>query len=277
MRIFYESSYGEFVYLDRLPYMMLSDTDVFNYEWGYNTQNNKTIYNIKKGVVKNKIKLRIFGSNEHDFYENLNTLERVFDKDTTESRQGKLWFYNDNDEGYFLLCNVITNKKQKFLKKNNSVFEFEILSNGFWINDVFATFYPNTSQVNYGKMYNYGYPYDYAPAHGGISEITNEHYEPVDFKIYIGGYAQNPSIIIGDNLYNVDCEVLDGEFLNIDSKNKTIMLYHNDGREENVFRYRNKEHYIFKKIPVGTNPIIWNGDYTVSIDQFIERSEPKWI
>lgn len=277
MRIFYVNNYGESVYLDQLPYMMLSDTDIFNYEWGYSTKANKTLYNVKKNVVKNKIKIRIFGNNEHDFYNNVDELTKVFDRDTIEEKQGKLCFINDNDKEYYLLCNVISSKKQKFIKKNNSIFEFEILSNGFWTREVEKVYRISDEPINYGKMYDYGFPYDYAPMASGQSTMYNEHFEPVDFEMEIGGIAHYPQVTIGDNIYSVNCDVGENEFLVINSKNKTIELHHNDARGvENVFRYRNKEHYIFKKIPSGFNPIIWSGNYTVSVTQLIERSEPKW-
>lgn len=275
MRIFYVNNYGESVNLDRFPYMMLSDTDIFNYEWGYSTKANKTLYNVKKNVVKNKIKVRIFGENEQDFYSKIDELTKVFDRDTINEKQGKLCFVNDAEDEYFLLCNVISSKKKKFLKKNNSIFEFDILSNGFWTTTFRKRYYSDSSQVDYGKQYNYGYPYDYAPPTGGVDKINNKHFEPVDFEMYIGGIAKNPTIMIGNNIYSVSCDVGANEFLVINSKEKNIMLHH-ENYIENVFRYRDKSNYIFKKIPVGINPIMWNGDFNVTVEQIIERSEPKW-
>ena len=48
MDIYYVNSKNEIAYLDRYPFKMLSDTSLFDYEWGYETKRNNRIKNIKK-------------------------------------------------------------------------------------------------------------------------------------------------------------------------------------------------------------------------------------
>ena len=65
------------------------------------------------------------------------------------------------------------------------------------------------------------------------------------------------------------------EFLTIDSVLKTIVLTKRDGSTENCFNYRNKDSYIFEKIPSGTSNIS-SGNFNFEITLLEERSEPKW-
>ena len=98
-----------------------------------------------------------------------------------------------------------------------------------------------------------------------------------NFIITIFGNVQSPTLYIGDHEYTVNVNVDTGEHLTIDSIEKTITLVKSNGEQVNCFNNRNKDSYVFKKIPVGTSQITSTGQIYFSITLLEERSEPKWI
>jgi len=92
----------------------------------------------------------------------------------------------------------------------------------------------------------------------------------------IYGACENPGITVAGHLYEVAASVAANEYLTIDSVNKTVVLTHTDGTTENCFNLRNRDSYIFEKMPVGLSEIAVNGDFKFDIVLLEERSEPKW-
>ena len=108
------------------------------------------------------------------------------------------------------------------------------------------------------------------------SPINNTNFVASNFKLRIYGACINPAIIIGDHTYKVNCTVNAGEYLTIDSTTKKIYVTGTDGTVTNVFSQRDRESYIFEKIPVGMVTVAWGGGYGFDLILLEERSEPKW-
>ena len=79
--------------------------------------------------------------------------------------------------------------------------------------------------------------------------------------------------------YQVFTKLEIGEYLAVDSYDKTIIKTKVNGEEINEFGKRDRQHYIFDKMPVngGNSIIIFEPNSIVSITAYVERSEPKWI
>ena len=82
---------------------------------------------------------------------------------------------------------------------------------------------------------------------------------------------------MGNHNYALYVTLAAGEYATIDSKTKKIMKYSVTGEPENVFHLRDKENYIFQKIPEGNAAILRSKDLSVDISIFDERGEPDWI
>lgn len=106
--------------------------------------------------------------------------------------------------------------------------------------------------------------------------LSNTGIVEMPFRLIIYGPCVNPVIYISNHAYQVNCSVESGEHLIIDSSEKTIQLVSNHGIISNKFAQRNKESYIFQKIPAGSNNITWDGSFGFDITLFEERSEPRW-
>ena len=121
----------------------------------------------------------------------------------------------------------------------------------------------------------YGYEYDFT-ADFDSDELLNTSFVPVDFRMVIHGAITNPSVFISGHEYSVNVMIDEGDYLTIDSQAKTIVLSKQDGTQVNCFNNRNRDSYIFEKIPSGKNGITSAGDLNIDITLLDERSEPRW-
>ena len=90
------------------------------------------------------------------------------------------------------------------------------------------------------------------------------------------GAAENPALAVGGHLYQVDAVLQANEFLTVDSVGKTVILTHTDGSTENLFNSRNRDSYIFEKIPPGVSLVSLDGCQKADITLLEERGEPEW-
>ena len=146
----------------------------------------------------------------------------------------------------------------------------------YWVKE--ETFSLRKKQVSgEGKNLDlpFDFPFDYASDNGSV-ELLNTGFVRTNFRMIIYGVCQNPAVYVGDHLYQVHCTVGDGEYLTIDSATKKILLTTFDGTVQNMFNLRNRDSYIFEKIPSCQSTVAWEGSFGVDIILLEERSEPKW-
>lgn len=122
--------------------------------------------------------------------------------------------------------------------------------------------------------YPFTYPYRYVVSKS-IS-FTNEAFTDTDAIIRIYGECTNPLVNISDNVYQLNTSLSNDEYAEIDTFNKTVFKYANDGTKMNIFNYRDKTHDIFKKIPEGGLSISANSKFKIDIDLVERRGEPRW-
>lgn len=246
--------------------------DLRDYEWQYDSNKN-TISNFRKGVVQKTIPVVICADSEEEGLQKKNTFFEIMEKDAIAEQAGKIIIGD-----YYKECYVYASNKSEYLTdKRVLTTSLGIVGKGTWIKETRKDFIYTEEQAMTGKGYPYDYPYDYAIEGGNTGKLLNEHFAPCHFKISISGYALNPSIKIAGHTYKVNTTVEDKEILVIDSRNKSIILRKNNGDLVNQFSKRDKESYIFEKIPSGMSDVYWNSEYNFEITLFEERGEPKWI
>ena len=125
-----------------------------------------------------------------------------------------------------------------------------------------------------GHGYVYGYPYRYAS--GSVKTSSNDSLISSNFKLIIYGPATDPSLYVGNHLYSVETEIEPGEYLEIDSREKIVDLVQADGTRISKINSRNRDSYIFQKIPAGNVSASWNNSFGFDLIIYDERSEPKW-
>ena len=264
--------------------LFANESDLRDYKWDSVSANDR-ISEFTKGIVNKTIPVFIRCDTESEGIALKNRLFEVIEKDVLVAQHGKM-IVGD----YYCKCFLNGSSKDKYLVDKRLLKTTLKMTTDFpsWIKETTVVFRPTTSSgesvqtrsgIVTGKRnfdYNFDFPYDYT------SEMLNKNLNNTGFvasafKLIIYGTCVNPVIHIGGHTYQVNVEVGENEYLTVDSLSKTIILTHYDGTEENVFNARNKNSYIFQKIPSGQNIVTWDGYYGFDVILYEERSEPKWI
>jgi len=269
----YVNSIGKTVYFDiNNGEHFFSSNDLRDYLWNYEVINNKITSFIRDGVKTKTIDLLVCYPKD-EYISKRNELFETFEYDVVNGKKGKLYIGD-----YYMECFVIGSVKSSFLYTERFIqLKLSLITDAcYWINEL-KFVRSSTDDPMIGSLdHPYDYLFDYNIRNINSTNIYNESLEESDFEIVIQGYCENPSFTIGNNIYSINITVDDGELLVINSMNKTCIVKSN-GIIRNVYKYRDRENYIFKKIVSGTNELIWNGRYPFELTVYQRRSEPKWI
>lgn len=275
MRIYYQSSENKLIDLIAKPYMMLTDTGLFNYERKYTQLGNAFPYiaDWANDMVTRPFKIVISGDTENEYLQNLARITEMFDRDIGLRKPGRLYMGDWYLEGYIFS----STKPSKYLKTLKTTVEFQIVSeDGNWKSSRVEYYRTTDAEVIDGFGYPHNYPYNYGIVDNSLSLDNSDSYLPSDFKLTIYGRCANPSITIADNVYQLnDVLINTSEKLVVDSTNHTITLYKADGSTENYFDYRDRDYDIFQLIPTGVNSVSWNMDFNFDLEVIPNRAEPK--
>lgn len=268
MIIKYINNAGDTIDFTKSPYKMLSDTDLFNFSWG-----NLGKQQLSRTLTDKKVNVVVDGISFDEYEQNIDYLHEVTEYDVINKIPGRLYVGN-----YYLDCYISSSEKnKKYTKVKRSVIGLTVSPDSkVWIKETRHDFIYSQSTDESGRGYEYGYEYDYAMSSGNTNRLKNEHFAPCHFVMKISGYASTPSITIGDHIYRVHETIQNNEILTIDSKKKTITLTKNNGVQVNLFSKRDKESYIFEKIPSGDLNVYWNSEFNFEVTLYEERGEPKW-
>lgn len=275
MEICYINSRNQKIDFTKHPYKMLAVNSLFDYSWDYSTKayNNSKINQFSKEMANKSFDINIGTSNKFEFQKAISHLNSVFDYDVRSLSHGKLYVGNS-----YLKCYVVQSQKGgRYVNTKHSMVSFTVVAEkGMWVEEIRNSYFSGIEIGTEGLKYPYKYPYNYADNLIKNNVINNTGYVPSGFEIRIYGSAINPAIYIADHEYSMDIELDTGEYLVINSVDKKIYKVAIDGTEVNMFSERNRESYIFEKIPEGISSVAWNGLFNFDVDLLIERSEPSW-
>lgn len=252
--------------------LYILDNELHNYAWNYTLD--KIIGSFNRGIVTKKITIAIASKDRNEAIQTINKIVEITDKDILANEYGTLR-WND----YYLKCYITKSEKTSFENRNGLITaELELVTDKpAWTRETETT-YMKGSGSGTGKNldFPFDFPYDFASP-STVKSLKNTAFSDSDFKLIIFGQVSNPEIYINGHLYSVNGYIAQGEYLTIDSKNKTVILTQNDGTEVNWFKNRNKDSYIFQKIPTGELPVSWDSiNFGFNITLYEERSEPRW-
>ena len=253
--------------------LFVNENDLRDFAWSITSKNDK-ISSFKKGIVSKTIPIILKCDSEAEGLYLRNRLFEVFEKDVLTKKYGKIHVGD-----YYLRCYITGTKKTQYLVNMNYMVISATVQTDLpeWIKETTTIYNVNTKSDEKYLDHPYDFSHDYKNTLAN-SRISNTGLTASNFILTIFGYVQNPTLYVGEHEYTVNVTVEADEHLTIDSINKTIILTTSNGEQVNCFNRRNKDSYIFEKIPVGTNTITSpNQQIYFNITLLEERSEPKWI
>ena len=252
-------------------HLFVNENDLRDFTWEVTSRNDR-ISGFKRGIVSKTIPIIIKCKNAEEGYALRNQLFEVCEKDVLAVKHGKIIIGE-----YFMKCFVVESKKAEYLIHGSYMRITVKISTDFpyWNKEKTISFNQGGGTEGTNLDFNRDYPSDYTSNLLGKT-LNNTNLADTNFKIIIYGAFVNPEITIGGHKYNVNVSSEKNEYLTIDSQNKTIILTHTDGKQENCFNLRNRDSYVFEKIPPGIQNVSANASYKFEVVLLEERSEPKW-
>lgn len=245
-----------------------------DYQWAVTTKGNK-ISALTPTITSRALPVVILCKTEKDGIAARNKLLEVVEKDVLAMKYGKIIIGD-----YYFRCYVTKSQKRDYLTSKCQMLITLTLTTDHprWIKESKFSFRSGTGEHTKGQDLDFSFDFPFEYAFGAdANELINTAFVGSDFKMVVYGACVNPTVTVSGHDYTVNCSVNVGEYLTIDSLSKKIFVTHNNGATTNVFCYRDRESYIFEKIPAGHNTISWVGEFSVDLTLYEERSEPKWI
>lgn len=251
--------------------LFVNENDLRDFAWEITSKNNK-ISGFKKGIVSKTIPVILKCETEAEGVTLRNRLFEVFEKDVLAQQHGKIHIGD-----YYLRCYITGSKKSSYLMHKCYMVVSLTVQTDFpaWIKETTVSNGVYEESTYEYLDYPYDFPYDFARSIGH-SSVMNSDIASSNFVMTIFGTVVNPTWYINDHRYTVNVTVGQGEYLTIDSSRKTIVLKKENGEEVNCFNQRDRESYIFEKIPAGEHDITVFEPMVFTITLLEERSEPKW-
>ena len=275
-RMKYINSKGQVLQFGEPPYY-INASDFRDYKWTYSADSqNAKIQSFSKGITTKKLPVVIKADGDCTQYKN--ELYNIIQYDVFYNSAGKLFIGNYYMEGFFY-----ASTKSDFLKDESlATITLEFVSeDGTWkrIDTQEFRYSQDSGGGSTGEKwltYPYTYPYDYM-AGSDVIALNNTSAFECEFVMRIYGQVTNPVITIGSVDYAVNTTIYSNEFLEIDSRNKTVIRYKPDGTAIDEFNNRSRDSNIFNKIPPGNNTLRHNVTNGIDIELIDERGEPLWI
>ncbi|MDD3185952.1 MAG: hypothetical protein PHT76_11705 [Anaerostipes sp.] len=270
MNIYYKNNKNQVIYLSKWPIMLQNPEELYNYKWDYETKNNR-ISSFESEVQEKSLELSFFADSKEEFEKIFNGLYEITEYDIVQEIPGKLYI---NEQ--YMNCYIISEEITTFDYEMESIdTKIKVVTDEpKWLKGTMFTFRP-LKRLNANLDYEYDYEYDYM-ADRIIDSFENNSAFPCEFRLVIYGSCVFPSVFIGGHEYSLSITLEDNEYLVIDSIQKTITKYENDGTEDNIYNYRSRDSYIFEKIQNGTVSVLSDGEFGFDLTVFEERSKPKW-
>lgn len=277
-RVYFRGSRGEIYDMDHLhggP-TAISSGGVHAYAWEPAVLSRRfgdRLRSMDKKAVTYELAFSVRGDRQSR-REKINEMIAVFDRDAATETPSRIFFNDSYIEGYVTKLSIKNGVRPYWYE---CAIDF-YCPYPFWITEQTRSFLPDDGSHPDGAFLDYPhpYPYDFTSPVTGVQHWHIQHYRDSNFRLIIYGTAVNPSIQIDTYRYAIEDKLASGEYIVIDSREKTVIKYRVDGVEENIFWKQNVYESVFKPIPSGDIMITWDGSFGFDITLFSERSVPPY-
>lgn len=280
MTLYYEGSDGSIIDFMSHPVFAQSPETLAGNKWNYSTisgvNNIGRVKRFYKNTQEASLRLSVMTDTAEEFNEVMYHIHRTFDRDVRRLKPGKLWW-----NGFYKEVFAVETAQDEFEELFEAI-ECDVTFISvypYWIRKKVHQFINMGDQeeaLEDGLDYNFDYNYDYNMDEV-IDIIENDCIDKANFELKFYGPVTNPSITIGNHIYELLTELDEGEYATVNSLTKKIQQYDIYGNMENIFHLRSRESYIFEPIPEGISMVTRDKDLKVDITIFDERGEPEWI
>lgn len=249
--------------------IVCSPTEIMGWDLDADDLNGK-IASFSTGVVSNSLSVATYSPQAR---------QRLFDIpafDREDMKPGRLYVGDWYISGFLTGASVENWWDESGKAKYGLTFTTD---DAYWKRD---TTYVYTEREDGGNgldfPYDFEFDYGYAPS---TVVVRNENYLPADALIRMYGEVENPSVEIGDNEYSVNVTLSLGDYVEIDTYEKTVTVHRLDGKVENAFESIQGEYmegsgsYVFQRIKTGVNDVTWSGTFDFDIVMTERRREPR--
>lgn len=150
----------------------------------------------------------------------------------------------------------------------------------YWCRDT-KTVITERHEGGAGLDYPYDYEHDFGYAPSTVV-VRNENFAPADLLVRFYGPCEDPSVTIAGNNYAVEASLAQGDYLEVDTREKTVLIKRLDGDVENAFSNVKGDYmegsgsYIFQSLKPGESDVVWPGTYDLDVVVTERRHEPRW-
>lgn len=271
-KFYYQNNFGEKIYFGK-DGIFACYNDLRDYEWSYESSNN-AVTGFSRGIKTKKLPVLFVSETGQKTRQARNRAYEIAEKDVLAGKKGKL-FVN----GYYMECWLYGLKNSEYLNSESYMkSEFSVLTDKpEWVKTAPFSFAPSGQYVSDNDVdFPFDFPIDLQATPFSTNTLINPYAFPSHFIMNIHGACTNPQIEIGDYTYLFNCELAEGERLEINSLDKTIRKYSSHGVSENYFNCRNKAKSVFEPITTGNKQIQWNNGFQFDLVLIQQRSEPEW-
>lgn len=274
MNIEYVNSQNESINLSDFPYCIQEPESLLGHKWAYTAlesyNGGGVITNFRQEIREKKFQISIWADDQEDFSTKMKRLLDAFDIDVIQKTAGKL-YCNDT----YLKCFIIESEPSEYEEDFYTTEQtFTIVAeNPMWINEKTFVFM-STNHTDIGFEYPHDFPIEYHIPESGEGIVENGSLKGCEFRLTINGPVTNPAIYIGGHRYGVIASANAGEYIEIDSRAKTVKKVGTG--ETNLFNNRVKESDIFHPISAGVNAVTWENEISFEIGLYEERSCAAW-
>lgn len=248
--------------------ILIEKDSLRDYEYEYDVVFEK-VTNFRKEIKEYSLPVSIHADNANEI---ANNIHAIFESDVMTGNRGRLYLGDYYIEGFFYGSEkrIVTHER---LCSMNLMF---VSDSEDWTNEQTYVYRADSREEGDGHDYPYDYPYNYLSRISAKS-IYNDTYKPQDMIITIYGSTNAPIISIGGNDYGANVELLSGEILTVNTREKTVLKTNRIGEKINCFAQRVRTNYPFEKLKVGPNLIVSPNTANFDVLVLVERSEPEWI